>query len=118
VASSSSWTAASIAADVVVDQFAQRDGLELMRSCRFLDTPSLWRLPPVAACQGGRLVVHFTNRKNARSLFSTRTGTRPDFPVEPFALVSRANQAATVLAVTIRCNRFDRVCNRRVRSSP
>jgi len=31
----------------------------------------------VAACQGGRLVVHFTNRKNAPFLFSTRTGTRP-----------------------------------------
>src|SRR5437867_10746731 len=25
-------------ADVLVDQFAQRDGLELMRSCGFLDT--------------------------------------------------------------------------------
>src|SRR3989441_4878973 len=27
-------------ADVLVDQFAQRDGLELMRSCGFLDTPA------------------------------------------------------------------------------
>jgi len=31
----------------------------------------------VAALPGGRLVVHFTNRKNAPFLFSTRTGTRP-----------------------------------------
>jgi hypothetical protein len=31
----------------------------------------------VAACQGGRLVVYFTNRKNAPLLFSTRIGTRP-----------------------------------------
>ena len=31
----------------------------------------------MAACQGGRLVVHFTNRKNAPLLFSTRLGTRP-----------------------------------------
>jgi hypothetical protein len=36
----------------------------------------------VAACQGGRLVVHFTNRKNAPFLFSTRTGTRPPFIAE------------------------------------
>jgi hypothetical protein len=32
----------------------------------------------VAALPGGRLGVHFTNRKNAPSLFSTRTGTRPE----------------------------------------
>jgi hypothetical protein len=31
----------------------------------------------VAALQGGALVVHFTNRKNAPLLFSTRLGTRP-----------------------------------------
>ena len=31
----------------------------------------------MATCQGGRLVVHFTNRKNAPLLFSTRPGTRP-----------------------------------------
>jgi len=31
----------------------------------------------VAALQGGVLVVHFTNRKNAPLLFSTRPGTRP-----------------------------------------
>ncbi len=31
----------------------------------------------MAAWQGGRLVVYFTNRKNAPILFSTRIGTRP-----------------------------------------
>jgi hypothetical protein len=31
----------------------------------------------VAALQGGALVVHFTNRKNAPLLFSTGLGTRP-----------------------------------------
>jgi hypothetical protein len=31
----------------------------------------------VAALQGGALVVHFTNRKNAPLLFSARLGTRP-----------------------------------------
>jgi hypothetical protein len=31
----------------------------------------------VAALPGGRLVVHFTNRKNAPFLFSTRIGTPP-----------------------------------------
>src|SRR6266436_436368 len=39
--------------------------------------PLPWRVPPVAALQGGALVVHFTNRKNAPLLFSTRPGTRP-----------------------------------------
>jgi hypothetical protein len=43
----------------------------------------------VAACQGGRLVVQFTNRKNAPFLFSTRIGTRPpaglDRHLEEFA---------------------------------
>jgi hypothetical protein len=33
----------------------------------------------VAALAGGVLVVHFTNRKNAPLLFSTRLGTRPMF---------------------------------------
>src|SRR5262245_16290040 len=33
-----------------------------------------WRVPPVAACQGGRMVVHFTNRKNAPLLFFHMTG--------------------------------------------
>ncbi len=32
----------------------------------------------MAACQGGRLVVHFTNRKNAPLLFSTLLGTPPN----------------------------------------
>ena len=31
----------------------------------------------MAACQGSQLVVHFTNRKNAPFLFSTRIGPRP-----------------------------------------
>jgi hypothetical protein len=34
----------------------------------------------VAACQGGRLVVHFINRKNAPPDFSTQTGTQPTEP--------------------------------------
>jgi len=33
----------------------------------------------VAALAGGALVVHFTNRKHAPLLFSTRPGTRPEW---------------------------------------
>jgi len=35
----------------------------------------------VAALAGGVLVVHFTNRKHAPLLFSTRPGTRPPGPL-------------------------------------
>jgi hypothetical protein len=37
----------------------------------------------VAALAGGRLVVHFTNRKNAPFLFSTRIGTPPGSAPSP-----------------------------------
>jgi hypothetical protein len=51
--------------DVLVDQLTQRDSLQLVRCCWLPDTfvhGAFLRWPP---CQGGRLVVHFTNRKNA-----------------------------------------------------
>src|SRR6266481_3973298 len=64
-------------ANVLVDQFAERDGLTLLRPRFFLDTLAhgvFLRWPPLP---GGALVVHFTNRKNAPLLFSTILGTRP-----------------------------------------
>jgi len=56
----------------------------------------------VAACQGGRLVVHFTNRKNAPFLFSTRLGTPPEnipkkslsFAETPFEQVASCDEAS------------------------
>ena len=62
----------------------------LLRAPNVPDTLAHGDVRPVAACQGGRLVVHFTNRKNAPFLFfhTTRdttsvcswegTGSRPD----------------------------------------
>jgi hypothetical protein len=42
-----------------------------------LERARIRRVLPPATLQGGALVVHFTNRKNAPLLFSTRLGTRP-----------------------------------------
>jgi len=50
----------------------------------------------VAACQGGQLVVHFTNRKNAPVLFSTRIGTRPRAtPASPITIRQTRNRPGT-----------------------
>jgi hypothetical protein len=64
--------------DVLVDQFAERDSLTLLRGGRLPDTlvhGAFLRWPP---CQAARLIVHFINRKNAPSSIFPRSGTRPD----------------------------------------
>ena len=65
-------------ADVLVDQFAERDGLKLLRSDRLADTlahGAFLRWPPCQAAVGRAL---HQPEECATSLFSTRPGTRPD----------------------------------------
>src|SRR5207248_1646377 len=52
-------------AGVLVDQFAEGDGLKLMRSDGLADTLAHGRFLRWPSLAGGALVVHFTNRKNA-----------------------------------------------------
>jgi hypothetical protein len=57
-------------------------------------------VPPVATLPGGRLVVDFTNRKNAPFLFSTRIGTTPRATVYTTG-IEQSPASATGLVVPV-----------------
>jgi hypothetical protein len=81
-----------------VDQLAQREG---SRSCARAPPLILlpWRVPPVAAWQGGRLALYFINRKNAPSDFPHDAGR--DRASETLTLAIREPSMALLGCLTL-----------------